>query len=576
MPAAVDLAREIARTLVEERRRENLALRLYRPRDVQTPFHRSLASERIIRGGNQSGKTIAAATEVASAAAGIPLTGRDGKPMPFKYPTDRPLVIWVIGYDERHISTIYQMLFSGGLFKIIKDRRTKRWRAWNPNDPDDAARERETKPSPPLIPGGPDCHSTGMIAEWAWHSKVERIFTICRLKNGAEIRAYSSKADPAQGVTVDLIWIDEDIAIATHVGEWQSRLSVVRGRLIWSVWPHGQNEALRLMTRRAEEQSRREHRDVEEWVLSQHANEYLPEDERRKRQEGYKAAGEAVWRARDLGEYVDDLQLVYPSFNVETHGMPRKAGRDPIEQLLAANQWRVPDDWTRYFSVDPGHTNAAVLFLAVPPPWVGRYALLYDEILAQRCEPQIIAELIKAKTAPGCVYRAFLIDWRAGRQTESGSGKRTVDFWVDAFRAKGIRSQLTEHGFLAGSDDIGARNMVVRNWLMTREDGTTQLRLLSAAVPHTCQEFGLYKKRVTRDDVSEEVKRKDNHEMDALGYLAAYLEPLFESNMAYVAPTHQEGRDTVVDAYNALKKKMRGFGSDGAFYCGAGAVPTAD
>lgn len=562
-----DTATRIREIIAEKNRRRMLALRLYRPRQEILPFHLSMASERLIRGGVRGGKTVAAATEVASAATGIPLTDPNEMAIPFKYP-QRALLIWIIGYDEKHIARLYRKLFRPGLFKIIKDRVTGKYRAWKPWEPDDAAREDDTKPSPPLI-------SPEMIEDWAWDNKAERVFIVCRLKNGTEIHAFTSGGEAGQGEAVDVVWIDEDIKIPSHVEEWQARLSDVRGRLIWSAWPHANNEAIKRMTMRAEEQRERKNPDVEEWLLAFSENPYIPADEKRKRLEGWAAAGEAVVRARDRGEYADDYQMVFPAFNIEIVGIPRKSGRDIIETSLASVGFRVPSDWTRYLSLDPGHANAAVIFGAVPPPEIGKFLLIYDEVFAQRCDADVLAQLVAEKST-GVTYHAFVIDARAGRQTTLGSGKRVVEFYREAFARHGLKSRLTDSGFLPGSDDIGARNMTVRNWMIPRPDGTTLLRLLNDATPYTRNEFKLYKKRITRDDVTDKVLDKHNHLMDCLGYLAAYLEPLFDSDSAYFAsiPSDKDF-SPAVKAYEDILKQIKGEREDFSFHIGAGTVSAA-
>ena len=115
MSISDELQSQMAQVAAERNRRQREALKLYRPMDKQAAFHDSPASERIVRGGNRSGKSMSAFAETASAATGIPIIGPNGSPLPFKYPTKRPLLIWVIGYDQRHVGgTIYRMLFRPG------------------------------------------------------------------------------------------------------------------------------------------------------------------------------------------------------------------------------------------------------------------------------------------------------------------------------------------------------------------------------------------------------------------------------------------------------------------------------
>jgi len=553
------------RNLVAEKiRRQNIALRQYRPRPEQLPFHLSKASERILRGGKRSGKTTSAAAEVASAALGIPLIGPDGKELPFRYPRNRPLLIWVIGYNEKHIGVIYKKLFTPG-FKIIKDRRTGLWRTWMPWLPEDAEREDETKPSAPLIPGGPDCHPSGLIEEWGWENRSTRVFNVCRLKNGTEIHAFTSGGEAGQGEAVDLIWIDEDIKYQNHILEWQARLSDNRGRLIWSAWPHG-NEALRRMSARAAEQVHRKNPDVVEWTLSFSGNPYIPEDEKRKRLEGWESVSHEVRLAQDLGIFTEDYQLVFPAFNADVHGIPRAGGADAVENAIALNGGKIPDNWARYLGVDPGHAYAAAIFVAVPPPSIGKYFVVYDEVYTERCQPDIQAELIAAKSQ-GVYFRAFIIDAHAGRQTTLAYGKRIVELYREAFEKHGLHSQLTGSGFLGGSDDVGARNSILRDWMTKRPDGTTMFRMVKDTTPHLRREFGLYRKKIIYDEVKDEVVLRNNHCCDACAYLA----PMFDYGDAYTPPG---AADVPGRSYADWLVKLTGEKKSDAVYMGAGTVPS--
>ena len=541
-------------------RRQEEALRIFRPQLNQLPFLLSDASEKVLRGGNRSGKTTTVAAEVASAATGIPLYGPDGEELPFLYPR-RPLMIWTIGYDERHIARIQKKLFRPGVFRCLRDPETGRLRAWNPLDEEDMAREDETVPSPPFIPPRL-VDPTG----WAWDGKVEGCFRMCRLKNGTEIHAFASGAEAGQGEAVDIVWIDEDIKIEGHVEEWQARLTDNRGRLLWSVWPHTVNNALRLMSKRAEQQKDREHPNVFETVIKQSENPFLPPEEVQKRIEGWRAKGEAIVRARDAGEFVDDLVLVFPGYTEEVHCLPSHPSvpRDRLETFLAARNFKVPITWTNYLVLDPGHTHPAVLLAAVPPPEeFGFRVVIWDEICESRIDAIDVAEIASEKMA-GRTFQTFLIDYRAGRQKGMAGGKRTVDLWEDAFAAKRLKSQTTDSGFTFGSDDITARNMIVRRWLGKGPDGFPALRLIEGTTPTTQNQFHLYKKRVAQEDVKDEVVDKHNDTMDCLGYLAAF-------GPEYVEPESIE--PTWNAAYRQFKKMHVPRHGDNTVYVGAGAAP---
>lgn len=528
------LKARLALSAAEGKRRAMESLRLYRPLPTQLPFHDSDSSERVVRGGNRSGKSTSAAIEFASAATGIPLTSADGKLVPFRYPTDRPLQMWVFGWDQKHIGkTIYRLLFRPGVFKMIRDRETGLWRAWRPWEPDDAVREKEVKPAPPLIPkrfilGESYTDSEG----WAWENKGERVFTLCRLKSrwrefehGTEIRAFSSKAEVPQGDPCDVVWIDEDIKYPKHVGELQARLSDNRGRLFWSAFPHSKNEALVKMVERAKEQEERESPDVSAIQIRFSDNPFIDDDEKRKRLEGW---DENERKARDEGEFLTDAILMYPNFSVATHGSPPAVpdDDDKVDAILRARRGQPPDNWTRYLILDPGHARPAVLFGAIPPPHeFGDYAICYDEIYQPRIDAGKLADLTLAK-AKGRFFEAFIIDDRAGRQTPMGFGHTVHDEYARAFADRGLRSRQTGHRFRRGSDNVAAGIQIVRRWLMIRSDGTTKLKVVPQNCPNLVRQFEAYRKKCPTGDFDvvldePELRQKDDL-MACIRYWAAY------------------------------------------------------
>jgi hypothetical protein len=558
-------AERLMNLAAEQARRESAALRLYRPLSTQLAFHTSMASERIIRGGNRGGKSVAAFVEIASAATGIPIIGPNGQPLPFKYPTNRPLTIWVIGYGEAHIaSPIYRLLFRPGAFKVIRDLQTGRIRAWRPWDPADKAREAETKPAPPLIPPSfiPD-------DGWGWVNKAERIFSVCRLKNGTEIYAFTSNADPKQGDAVDLIHIDEDIRFPGHVAEWQARLSDNKGRLTWAAFPHGKNFALVNMSRRAErqrlavEKGEIKKADVEEFVLRFSDNPYMDEEEKRKRREGWT---EDEIRARDFGEFVTDTILVYPTFSAIVHGTPRPVEEedDPLDAVIRKLGGQIPDDWTRYLVLDPGHTIAAVLFAAVPPPKYGEGIVVYDELYLRRHDADGLAAKVHAKVA-GKVFEAFIIDYRAGRTTPMGQGRTVKQEYARAFAAKGVFSARTQNTFVDGSDNVDAGINLVRSALGIQGNGRPKLRFVMPNLPNLRDEMVKYTKQIVGVDVKESPVDRDNHLLDCLRYLVSYNPPYVRPNLMNATPSA---------AYQQFQEwiKRRDANRDDSIYMGPGAA----
>jgi len=516
MLSATDMKR-LRELLAEEKRRRGEGLRLYRPRPDQVPFHMSKAGERLIRGGVRGGKTMPALAEIASAATGQSIIGADGKPMPMQYPTDRPLVIWIIGWDEDHIARLYRKLFRPGQFRIIEDKATGQWRAWQPWKPEDVGRKAETKPSPPMIP-----ERLAPEDSFAWKSKKEQVFTSWTNPiTGTTIHAYSSGAAPAQGEAVDVICIDEDVKIPASLAEWQSRLADNHGRLIWTAWPHFGNEALRMMSKRAAKDRNSPNPDVEEWVFKFSANPYIDDDDKRRLLKAWSAAGQAVLQSRDRGEFAEDMSRVWWMFDPDIHGIPRLSSKpDALDSFVANNNWRIPNEWTRYMVLDPGTNNPALLLAAVPPPELGDYVVCEAEFWGPRATATMIAQAAKDMIGSRIV-QAFIIDAHAARQTPMGFSHTIYDGYRMAFEAADVKSVSTGYDFLFGSDDIAARNQLVTQWLELRPDGTTKFRYCRDQMPNLTDQMAEYQQAITREDVTEKTVERKKDLCACLGYLAS-------------------------------------------------------
>jgi hypothetical protein len=496
----------------ERVRRHEESLRLYEPMPDQDAFHQSKASERLLRGGNRGGKSLAAFLEDARCAMGVD---------PYqKYPTHRPLQIWIIGFDEGHLGrVVYRLLFQKGAFRVIRDLHSGMLRTYRPWQEEDRNRHKESSPASPLIP-----ERYAPPEAFAWKDKARRIFTVVRLEfpdghpmNGTEIHCFPSGGQAPQGSAVDLIHIDEDLKYARHVPEYQARLSDNEGgKLIWSAMPHMKNQALIEMSSRAEEQQELEEPDVEEFRLTFSGNQYIDAKQKALRLAGWSVEER---RLRDQGDFVFDVVAMYPEFDVTLHGVPSKFNKDQIEGVLLAGQ--VPQHWTRYMIVDPGHSFGAALFAAVPPPQLGNFVLAYDELYIRNCTAKKFADAA-AKKAGGQEFRAFIIDDHGSRAREAGTGLSVRQQYSQELRRVQLRSEITGYGFIKGSDEVFGRTTEVRRWLTLRDDGTTRFRVLQNKCPQMIREFRNYKKRVAADESQDRPIKANDHLMNCLEYLAPH------------------------------------------------------
>lgn len=515
---------------LSERRMESL--RLYSPTPKQLEYHHDLASEIVVLGGNRSGKSLCTFVEDAWAATGT-------HPVEGKYPKEGGTLV-IVGANWKHIGlVVVPYLFKAGAFKIIKDLTTGRWRAFDPLQ--DAGRDKEAKPAPPLIP-------PRLIKSMSWLLKSAGYLNSCELVNGWTIYCFSSEGDPPQGFQANRVHIDEDLSNEQWVPEMQARLADRKGRFCWSAMPHSKNDALIGLNERAERAEETGNQDIKRYVLRFLDNPHIDANEKRKMLERWSAIGDDVLRQRSEGEFTTDSILVYPSFNMAIHGYDRDG--------FAAGV--VPADWCRYAVIDPGHAVTAVLFAAVPPD--SSVTLLYDELYIRNCNAVIFGQEMQKKVT-GTQFYAFLIDAHGARLTDIGSGKSPQDQYTEQLSLLNIRSQATGASFIPGSDDVQAGLHAVRTALHIRPDGTTRLRLLRGALPNLEREMKRYKKKCnyiagTTIVTDEPNKRGEFHLVDCLRYLCAY-EP------RYHAPVKQQDDPWWVEW---KKKRDKAKGNTGAVY----------
>jgi hypothetical protein len=518
----------------------------------------------ICRGGNRSGKSIFGAVFVASAARRMPIVGVDGRPFPPVAPTDRPLLIWVIGKGEDHIGdTLHRLLFAPDQVPILRDPETGEIRAARD------FRERELGISQgmkcsPLVP--PD-----EIESKNWVDKGAQRFSHVRLKNGTTIAAFTSTGDVKMGDPVDLIWIDEDLKYPKYVAEWQARLSDRKGRLLWTAWPWASNYALVEMSERAKRDAieRSDNPDVVEVVLTFSENPFIDPEEKRKRRTAWSFSGDAEVRSRDEGDFMTDLVLMYPNFSKIVHGVGREGmAPDRLEQELAKTAHVPPPHWTHRLFLDPGHSYTGILFVATPPPEVGDYVVVYDELYLRGYDAQMCAKAVKQRLS-GRVFWEFVIDGRIARETAVGIGKTYYQIYANAFAEVGLRSVVNAAGFTISSDDVSTGILAVRNWLAIRSDGTPKLRVVTSAVPNFCQEITIYRKAVTREETQEKpAGGQRDHLMDDLRYAAMHGCEYFEPpDLSAVLP-----ESGVYRAFREWRQTPEPPAEQPTFHCGAGSL----
>jgi hypothetical protein len=472
-PASPSPARRLDVKAGEIRRREVIrkalayhmeGLRLYRPLPHLEPFHASRAKWRVIDGSNRSSKTMSGCVEGCRAWLGCD---------PYdKYVRKGGNAI-VVGMKWEQIEMIWRKCAKPGAFKIIRDEKTRLWRAVRPDlhdplhlDPYDEAFREKWRDAPPLIP-------PRMIAgRIAWEDRAKGIPTFVAFTTGWSIHFYSSNTIPPQGDHYHFALKDEELLNPLFVDEIKRGLVALdepyehRPRGIWSATAQTTNPELLQMREQAEAGSSHVH--AFKALLKD--NPYVPDEEK---QIFHDSLSEDDRKVRYYGEYALAGRRCYPTFDPQgIHGYEPK---------------EIPPTWCRYLVLDPGGGHkCGTLFVAVDPQ--EKHVWAYEELNLQNSDPATWAQRIAAK---GEQFEAGVIDMRAGKQKSMGLAVANVArSYADALEAAGVefRQKGPMEGFFPGNDDVAARQAALRAWMSVRQHdpfaGTPKLLVARGCLPH--------------------------------------------------------------------------------------------
>lgn len=495
-------------------------LRLFRPTEEQEEALKRMTLghvyEILIVAGNRAGKSVLAAIFFASFLRDIPIKCWSGEEIHCRPERLRGQTInaWLIGDHLKHIGqTLYRLIFdpkpAKGLFRIIKDKTTGAWRAWEPvRFEGDRERKNEAKWAPPVIP------PSDFDGEPSWAHKGDHEFRVIRLKNGATIHAFASSAEVKQGDPVDLIWNDENIVNKDYYQEWLSRLRDDEGMLMWSTIPRDECYVFNAVIDRMEafeEEVEKGERELSELHCVKVHLSYLnsPFISDGQKELALEQAGDRDALVRVYGLRSSRLISIYQDFNADYHTVRYQEDslNDRLCRVLEQNNWRPPADWTRELTLDPGTQKPAILLCAIPPPdlWDGGepYLVPYSEIFVRRMKPLEMAKAVMARER-NFHFERFIIDNRMGRQRPPGFVETVAYQYTKAFKEVGLESRQTGFGFIAGDDDFGRRSKQVIHAMRERPCGKPQLRIFVPGCPNLVKQLKSNIRKTTPDGEAKE------------------------------------------------------------------------
>lgn len=333
--------------------------------------------------------------------------------------------------------------------------------------------------------------------------------------NGSQIlfRALEDSFDKIKSLNLGFFWVDELTEIDEEM--WMGLCGRLRRKNVWHAGfgttnPEGHDWVWKKFIANPD-------KDAHVVVADSYENYHLPA--------GYLEELEKYpdeWKKRYLHGSFDTFEgLVYKEFN----------DRSPH----VVQPFEIPDHWFRFVGIDHGYRNpCAVLWAAVDERG---NVTIYDEFYSSGKRVSEIANVIKAKTGKTKI-RQYLID-PATKQDRGANGTKTI---FTEFEEDGIFC-------IPANNEVSAGINRVKEYLSGEKP---RLKVFQTCTSLRT-EFQTYrwkdlKPGQTRDrDNPEKPQKKDDHAMDALRYMIAYV---------YDTPELKSRNTFSYDWRKALKSRM--------------------
>ncbi len=517
----------------ELHRREREALRLYTPQSQQAAIFTTTARRLVIRGGNQSGKTLSGAKRVADIATGYDLHGVAGK--------TKGLRLLLVSLDFSLMSeNIYRKLFEPGAFDVcetclrVRHLCDSRVGGDGACEVDESSWDDRRSDADPLIP-------PRFLKEIAWLDKRRGIPARAVLKTGVvmDFRSTDQGRAKFQGVQWDFFWGDEE---ATNDEEIMSEIErgLIKRKGYGQITATPLAASLTLVNWSERAQEERAERDLllsEGKPLPAHPPFYeevqlFTDDnvalDQRELEKFYEDMGEEEEAVRRRGEFLIQQGLVY--------------GREFDKHLHIVDTFKVPQEWTLYEIQDPGHAVAfATLYWAVNPE--GDHYLC-DELYLRRLDiPEVVRRQKKllrsdSPSLAGWHHPQRSIVDPAAKQVAAGMKGRSV---LDQLHAERKRQKhycwQGKFKCYKAHNEVQAGIFAVKALMKPRENGKPRLFVMRH-LNHFLREIRRY--RWPRPPIGKDLVekagpiKKDDHLMDTLRYGAL-------SKLQYVPPEQRPG-----------------------------------